>query len=228
MQTLQVRTVNSENLDLSLQGVQKVREVRQQVAASLGVQDREFVAVKLVNGDREVDDEVAVDALDTDAGLLAILSRVIPSWYPRHKYVHNEQEVVRITGITHSQDSYVAEFVDGSTQNVDVALVEQAQREWSWQTVTRKDRLWVHPPEKPAESAGWYDIFTCENIRIGASRSAGVVAGFFVGACGPHSCTPTVDGNGNFETSFNIGFALGFTAWGVYQVVNLAATFARK
>jgi hypothetical protein len=228
MQTLQVRTINSENLDVSLQGVQRIKEVRQQVAAALGVLDHEFVDVKLVNGDREIDDDVALEDLDTDAGLQVVLSRVIPKWYPRNKYMHNDQEVLRITGIASSQDSYVAEFVDGSTQSVDVALIGRAQRDWSWQTVTRKDRLWLHPPEKPAESGGWYDIFTCENVRIGASRSLGVVTGFLVGVCGPQSCTPNVGGNGNFETSFNIGFMLGFTAWGVYQVVNFAAAFARK
>eukprot|EP00930_Biecheleria_cincta_P057884 TRINITY_DN43753_c0_g1_i1.p1 TRINITY_DN43753_c0_g1~~TRINITY_DN43753_c0_g1_i1.p1 ORF type:complete len:229 (-),score=28.95 TRINITY_DN43753_c0_g1_i1:443-1129(-) len=228
MQTLQVRTVNSENLDLPLHGIRRIKEVRQQVAAALGVQDREFVDVKLLNGDREINDEVALDDLDTDAGLLVVLSRVIPDWYPRHKYVHHDQEVLRITGIASSQDGYVAEFVDGSTDNVDVALVERAEREWSWQKVNRQDRIWLHPPEKPAESGGWYDIFTSENVRIGATRSVGMVTGFLVGVCGPQSRAPTINGNGNFETSFNIGFVVGFTAWGVYQVVQIAAFLVRK
>mmetsp|Transcript_7710 Transcript_7710/g.19619 ORF Transcript_7710/g.19619 Transcript_7710/m.19619 type:complete len:229 (+) Transcript_7710:58-744(+) len=228
MEALLVRKVNGEALDISLRGASSVADVRQRVAVALDVHEREYVQVKLMNGAREVGDEVAVDTLDMDVGLLAVLTRLVPDWYPRHKYVHGDREVLRITGTAQGRDDFVAEFTDGSTQNVGRALYEQAVGEWSWREVARSGRLWAHPPEKPAESGGWYDIFTAENARKGAVRSAGAIAGFLVG-CAPDSCTsPGLNGEGDFATSFQIGYLVGLTAWGLFQVGRVVAYIAKK
>jgi len=228
MEGLHVHTVSGNAVDVSMTGVRSVADVRQLVAAALGVDGQELVKVKLFNGIQEVDDATAPQDLDIDAGLLAVLDRVIPDWYPRGKYVYHDQEVLRITG-TQSQNDFVAEFVNGSTQEVEAALFDQAVREWSWQTVTRQGRVWAHPPEKPAESGGWYDIFTAENVRKGALRGAGLVSGFVLGIAGPSGGDmPNIDPNGNFGASFNVGFFVGFAAWGTFQLAQLASHFIKK
>merc|ERR1740129_1450886 len=218
MESLQVRNINGEAIDVSLRGARNAADVRQHVA--LDVQDREYIQVKLLNGAREISDEVAVDSLDVDAGLVVVLARLVPDWYPRNKYLHRDREVLRITGSNQSRDDFVAEFTDGSTQNVEAALFEQAVEEWSWRRVDRSGRLWAHPPEKPAESGGWYDIFTAENVCTGAARSAGAITGFLVGLSA-ESVNADIGGDGNFATSFRVGYVVGLTAWIVFQVARL-------
>lgn len=277
-----VRKVNGEALDVSLQGACSMADVRQRVAVALDIHEREYVQVKLLNGAREVGDEVALDTLDVDAGLLAVLNRLVPDWYPRLTYMHQDREVLRIMGtarewhapaeqcrrtatlerkhrrtgsarqpgvpaqrapaapdpfadipqgsargrVTHGpkdigrDDDFVAEFTDGSTQNVGRAVYEQAVREWSWREVARNGLLWAHPPEKPVESGDWYDIFTAEKVRKGAAISAGAITGFLAGFA-IDSPPPDVDGEGDFGNSFQVGYVVGLTAWGVYQVARL-------
>merc|ERR1712039_490415 len=110
-------------------------------------------------------------------------------------------EVLRITGKAQSPSNLVAEFADGSVDNVDPALLERAVGEWLWQTVRHQGRIWAHPPEKPAESGGWYDIFTAENVRQGVVRGAGLVSGFCLGLAGPEMNFGSLEGDGAFTTS---------------------------
>lgn len=227
MEALLVHKINGEALDVSLAGAGSVAEVRQRVSVALNVHEREYVQVKLMNGAREVGDEIAVDTLDVGAGLLVVLARLVPDWYPRHRYMHQDQEVLRITGTAQSRDDFVAEFTDGSVQNVGRALYDQAVGEWSWRTVTRSGRVWAHPPEKPVESGGWYDIFTAENARKGAVRSAGAITGFLVGLA-PDSLSPDLNDEGDFATSFQVGYVVGLTAWGLYQVFRVIGYFTNK
>mmetsp|Transcript_35093 Transcript_35093/g.95126 ORF Transcript_35093/g.95126 Transcript_35093/m.95126 type:complete len:229 (-) Transcript_35093:65-751(-) len=228
MEAMPVRKVNGEAVDVSLQGARTVADARQRVAVALDVHGREYIQVKLVNGVREVGDEIAVDTLDFDAGLLAVITRLIPDWYPQGKYVHQDREVLRITGTDGFRDDFVAEFTDGSTQDVGRALYEKALGEWSWRRVTRGDRLWAHPPEKPAESGGWYDIFTAENVRKGAVRGAGAVTGFLAGCTPSNSFGADFNGEGDFDAFFRVGYVVGMTAWGLFQVAQLVGHVASK
>jgi len=223
-----VRKVNGEGVDVSLRGAHTVADVRQRVAVALNVHDREYVEVKLSSGAQEVGDEVVVDTLDMDVGLLAVLTRLVPEWYPRGRYMHQDQEVLRITGTDQGREDFVAEFTDGSTQNVGRALYEQALEEWSWRRVARSGRLWAHPPEKPLESGGWCDIFTAENARTGAVRSTGVVIGFLAGCTPADGFVADFNGGGDFATSYQVGYVVGFLAWGVFHVVNLVCHFAKR
>jgi hypothetical protein len=228
MTAISVRKVNGEVVNVSLQGARTMADVRQRTAVALDVHNREYVEVKLLNGIQEVGDEVTMDTLDVDAGLLAVLTRLVPDWYPRGKYMHQDREVLRITGTDGGRDDFVAEFTDGSTENVGRALYEQVVGEWSWRTVARSGRLWAHPPEKPAESEGWYDIFTAENVRTGAVRSAGAVTGFLCGCAPSSSVNPDFNGEGDFATSFQVGYVVGLTAWGLFHVAKLVGHFAKK
>lgn len=223
-----MHTISGNAVAVSLQGAQTVAEIRQRVAVALGMDGREFVQVKLFNGRDEVDDSVAPDTLHMDAGLLAVLDRVIPDWCPRGRYMYHDKEVLRITGNAQTPSAFVAEFVDGSVDNVVPALLEQAVDEWLWKTVRRQGRVWAHPPEKPAESGGWYDIFTAENVRQGAVGGAGLISGFCLGLAGPETNLNFLEGDGTFTTSFNVGFVGGFTMWAGYQLLRVASHFCKK
>lgn len=219
-----MHTVKGEALDVSLRGVRTAADVRQRVAVALGVQDRECVEVKLLRGTQEVGDEALVDNLDVENGLLAVLNHLVPEWYPRGKYMHEGREVLRITGADRGRHGFVAEFADGSTENVDMALYGQAIEEWSWRSVARNGTLSGHPPEKPSDSKGWYSAFPAETVRTGAVRSAGAITGFLAG-CTPDANAAPVYGEGNFATSFQVGYVAGVTAWGVAHVARVVGHF---
>merc|ERR1712032_1448363 len=121
--------------------------------------------------------------------------------------MHDGQEVLQITA-TH--DRFFAEFVDGSSQQVERAVYQKAIQEWGWQELSLLNRSWAHPSEKPKESGGWTDFMAHVMTRQNATRGVGVFFGFFVGITGEF-VDPMDDGD--FGSSFKIAQMVGVAVY---------------
>lgn len=215
---LLVHLIDGSPVDVDLTRAYSVAEVREMVAVAVGVDTQPsedtHVGIRLLSGGCDVGDGIPLDSLDRDLGLVAILVHEAPAWYPKDKYMYNDQEVLQIamTG-----DNCFAQFVNGSSQQVDRALYQKALQEWKWQEVSLQDRSWAHPSEKPKESGGWTDFMAGVMTSRNAVRGAGAVAGFFVGVTG--NLQSGHAGNGDFGTSFQVAQCVGLVIYGVISLV---------
>mmetsp|Transcript_118970 Transcript_118970/g.210403 ORF Transcript_118970/g.210403 Transcript_118970/m.210403 type:complete len:249 (-) Transcript_118970:379-1125(-) len=215
-QPLLVHKLDGTPVDVDLTRACSVAEVRERVAVALGVDTqppvdymRPHVGLKFLNGGCDVCDGTPLDSLDRDLGLSVILVQGAPDWYPRDKYVFEDQEVLQITM---TGDEYFAEFVNGSSQQVDRAFYQKVLQEWHWQEVSRENRFWAHPPEKPKDSVGWTDFMAGVMTSRNAVRGVGAAAGFLAGVTGHLEYGP--DGNGDFGTSFQVAQFAGLVVYG--------------
>lgn len=215
MEGLRIHKVDGTPVDVDLSTAHSVADIRSLAAVALGVEQQPFVGIKLLNGACDVCNDTPLQGIDKDVGLCVVLVQGAPDWYPRETYMHNDQEVLQITGQRGGE--YFAEFVNGSSEGVDIALYEMALRIWSWREVSVEGRVWLHPPEKPEESGGWTSFFTSQTARKTAIRGAGAAAGFFVGVTGHHEWTPN-DGS-DFSTAYRVAQVIGLVA---YMTISIA------
>lgn len=212
---LLVHKVDGTPVDVDLRGACSVAEVRGRIAMALGVDTqppedaRPHVGIKLLSGGCDVCDGAPLDSLDPDLGLFVILVQGAPDWYPRERYMHDGQEVMQITK---TDDEYFAEFVDGSSRQVQRAFYQKALQEWHWQEVSLENRCWAHPLEKPKDTGGWTDFMANAMTRRNAVRGVGATAGFLVGVTGNLEAVPS--GDGDFGTSFMVAQFAGLAVYG--------------
>lgn len=214
---LHVYKVDGTVVDVDLVGVSSVVELRRRVARAFGLDDKPHIGIKLLNGALDVCDDCSLDSLDQDAGLCVVVIQGAPDWYPREKYMYNELEVLQITG--EQDNDYFAEFVDGSSQQVDATLYRKAVREWAWKEVFVNDRVWAHPSEKPEESGGWTSFFASPTVRKKAITGFGACAGFVAGVTGNSTDCPN-DGS-DFSAAFAVAQMVGLVVYGTFQVLKL-------
>merc|ERR1712232_90862 len=69
-------------------------EIRCRVAAALGVP---VSCVKLLSGGKALDDTAPLVDIDPDNIITTVLASPGPFWYPTCKYLHNYNEVFKIT-----------------------------------------------------------------------------------------------------------------------------------
>lgn len=210
--------MDGKPVEAHISDVRSVADARSRVAVALGVDARAFVGIKLLNGAFDVCNDTPLDSLDKDAGLCVIVLQGAPEWYPREKYMHEGQEVLQITG--EQGGEYSVEFVDGSSAGVAAAVYEAALAEWAWQEVSKDNRVWAHPPEKPEESGGWTSFFTSPKVRKTAITGAGVLSGFLVGVTG-HTEGP--DDGSDFSNAFRIAQVVGILAYAMMAIARMVS-----
>lgn len=216
---LLVHTLDGAPVDVDLSRAHSVAEAREHVACALGVDSESHLGVKLLSGGCDVCDGASLDSLDRDLGLTVVLAPGAPDWYPRDKYIHDDQEVLQITM---ADEQYFAEFVNGSSQQVDRELYQKALQDWGWQEVSLENRLWAHPPEKPKESGGWTDFMA--NVKSvmtsrNAARGVGAVAGFLAGVTGNLDVGGPCGGT-DFGTAFQVAQCVGLVIYGGSCIVH--------
>lgn len=214
---LHVHKIDGTVVDVDLVGVSSVTDVRRRVGLALGVDNKPQIGIKLLNGAVDVCNDTSLDSLDQDAGLCVVLVQGAPDWYPREKYTHDGLEVLQISG--EQGGEYFAEFIDGSSEQVDIALYERALREWLWTQVQVGDRVWAHPREKPEESGGWTSFFASPTVRKRAVTGVGACAGFLAGVTGNMTDGPN-DGS-DFSTAFKVAQVIGIVSYGIIKIAQV-------
>lgn len=221
MAAWKVHAFNGSKVDVNLEGARSAKEARERVAVALGVDSEPLVGVKLLNGIVTVTDDTSLDSLDKQQGLCAILVRGAPDWYPRERYVHYDLEVLQIT---HQAGTYFAEYVNGTSEEVDEELYRRALGTWNWQEVSKDGRTWAHPPEKPEDSPNWTTFLTSPGVRRTAVTGAGAVVGFLAGVTG-NVPNGNIRLDGDFGNGFVVAQVIGLVIYGAVQIASL---FAKK
>jgi hypothetical protein len=209
-----VRKLDGSLIDVDLSRARSVEDVRKKLSVALAVDTQPNVGVKLLNAGRDICSETSLEDIDRDLGLSVVLVQGAPEWYPRDKYIHDDLEVLQMT---RTHDECFAEFLNGSSCQVDVRLYENALREWGWQEVSQEGRSWAHPGEKPTGSGGWTDFMASLMTQRNAAKGLGAATGFVAGVTG-HADLHTGNG-GDFSTSFTIAQMAGLVVYGTIMIV---------
>jgi hypothetical protein len=217
MEAMPVYKMDGTPVEVQFSGVHNVADLRRRLAVALGVDSEPLVGIKILNGPCDVSNDTPLGSLDKDAGLCVLLIQGAPEWYPREKYMHDDKEVLQLTGERGGQ--FFAEFLDGSSEAVDEGVYDNALRKWAWTEVAVDGRVWAHPSEKPLESGGWSTFFTRADVQKTAVQGAGAVLGFLSGISG--RCDNTAGGGGDFSNAYNVAQVAGVAFYCVYQIAKV-------
>jgi adenylate kinase len=113
---MRVLNMSGEVVDVDLTDV-NVAEIRRRVASALGVP---VSCMKLLSGSTTLDDTAPLSDIDPSNIINALLASPGPSWYPACKYLHNDDEVLKITwGMCHNRShekyQYCIHYTDGTS-----------------------------------------------------------------------------------------------------------------